>query len=193
MHVYAITGGIACGKSTVSRLFAELGTRIFSADDDAREARADPAVRVRIIEALGTDDPKLLAQKIYADPDARKVLNGIVHPEVRARMRARIDAARSSAEPGLTLYEVPLLFEGNLETWFDGSVAVYAAPEVQRARLHVRHPDATQADLDARLASQLPPEEKARRADFTVRTDTNLDETRAEVEAIYAALISQPT
>ncbi len=192
MHIYAITGGIACGKSTALKLFADLGAQIFSADDDARDARADLAVRARILAAFGTDDPKRLAEKIYADPDARKTLNGIVHPEVRQRMRQRIDAARSSAEPGLALYEVPLLFEGGLETWFDGTIAVLAAPEVQRARLHERHPDATEAELDARLASQLPPEEKARRAGFIVRTDTSLAETTAQVAAIYAALVPLP-
>jgi dephospho-CoA kinase len=188
MRVFAITGGVACGKSTVLKLFAEQGATVYSADEDAREARAEPDVQTRILAALGTLEPKELAAKIYADPEARKILNGIVHPEVRKRMRARIDAARANLEPGLVLYEVPLLFEGGLETWFDGTVAVVATPDVQRARLRERHPQATDAELEARLAAQLDPAEKARRADYAIRTDVTLEETRVQVVRVFLAL-----
>ncbi len=188
MRAFAITGGVACGKSTVLKLFAEQGATIYSADEDARAARAEPEVQARILEALGTTDPKELAAKIYADPGARKALNGIVHPEVRKRTRTRIDAAHNSDEDGFILYEVPLLFEGSLETWFDGTIAVVASPDVQRARLRERHPDATEADLDARLSAQMAPEEKAKRADYAIRTDVPLEETRSEVERVYGFL-----
>jgi dephospho-CoA kinase len=188
MRVFAITGGVACGKSTVLKLFAEQGATIYSADEDARAARAEPEVQARILAALGTLEPKEMAAKIYADPEARKTLNGIVHPEVRKRIRARIEAARASAAPGLVLYEVPLLFEGGLETWFDGTIAVVAKPEVQRARLKERHPAATDAELDARLSAQMDPAEKARRADFAIRTDVSLEETRTEIARVFGQL-----
>jgi dephospho-CoA kinase len=189
MRVFAITGGVACGKSTVLKLFAACGATIFSADDDARAVRSDPEIQRRIRAALGTVEPKELAARIYTDPDARRTLNAIVHPEVRKKMRTRIDAARESPERGLTLYEVPLLFEGKLETWFDGTIAVVTSPKIQRARLKERHPEASETDLDARLAAQLPPDEKARRADFVIRTDTSLEETRAQVQQLSATLM----
>lgn len=188
MNVWAITGGVACGKSTVARLFADLGAEIRDADADAREARADPEIRARIREAFGTVEPSELATAIYADPNARTELNGIVHPEVRKRMRAAIDAARSSPARGLLLYEVPLLFEGSLEAWFDGAICAYCPPDVQRARLAQRHPELTEDQLDERLAAQLPVEEKVRRSQIAIHTDGTLDETRARVKACFRQL-----
>ena len=188
MKVWAITGGVACGKSTVSRLFQELGASIRDADADAREVRADPKFQARIREAFGTVEPAELAKAIFADPMSRKTLNEIVHPEVRKRMRAAIDAARAATEPGLLLYEVPLLFEGGLETWFDGVICAYAPTEVQIFRLRERHPDLSDSDLDRRLASQLPIDEKARRSDVVVRTDLALEDTRHQVVALWNQL-----
>ena len=190
MNVWAITGGVACGKSTVARLFAELGAEIRDADADAREARADPLVRKRILEAFGTAEPSELATLIYSDPDARKKLNGIVHPEVRKRMRTAIDDSRDNPTSGLLLYEVALLFEGGLESWFDGVICAYCPPDVQRARLAQRHPELTKNQLDERLAAQLPIEEKARRAQVVIRTDGTLAETQEQVRAVWRQLVA---
>ncbi|WP_309714935.1 dephospho-CoA kinase [Armatimonas sp.] len=188
MHIWAITGGIACGKSTVSKLFAECGAKIASADEDARAVLAvGETTRVAVLEAFGTIDRTELAAKIFGDTEARKRLNGIMHPAIRQRMRTVIDAAQSDSTVGLLLYEVPLLFEGGLETWFQGVVAVAASPQTQLTRLKERglSDDAAQQ----RLASQLDPKEKVRRADFVVHTDTTLAETKESVQAIYQAIL----
>ena len=188
MNVWAITGGIACGKSTVARLFGELGATVRSADDDARAARADPDVRAKILAALGTVEPDALSKIIFADPESRKTLNGILHPEVRTRMRAAIDEARRAPDAGLLLYEVPLLYEGGLETWFDGVICAAAAPDVQRARLKSRHPELSGDEIERRIAAQIPADEKARRADVVIRTDGPIEGTRDAVAALWTRL-----
>ncbi|MCX6366960.1 MAG: dephospho-CoA kinase [Armatimonadetes bacterium] len=188
MQTWAITGGIACGKSTVSKLFAECGAMLASADEDARAVLAEgEPTRAAVWEAFGTIDRAELAAKIFGDAEARKRLNAIMHPAIRQRMRTVIDTAQADSTVGLLLYEVPLLFEGGLEAWFQGVVAVAASPQTQLTRLKAR--GLSEAAAQQRLAAQLDPEEKVRRADFVVRTDITLAETKLSVQAIYQAIL----
>ncbi|WP_395093851.1 dephospho-CoA kinase [Armatimonas sp.] len=187
MYIWAITGGIACGKSTVSQLFAECGARIASADDDARTVLAENSpTRAAVLELFGTVERAELATKIFGDPDARAKLNSLMHPAIRQQMRAAIGAAQADSTQGLLLYEVPLLYEGTLDTWFQGVIAVAANRKTQLARLKAR--GLSDEAARQRLAAQLDPEEKVRRADFVVRTDVPLAETRAAVLTIYQAI-----
>lgn len=196
-----LTGGIASGKSTVARMFADLGAQTASADEDARAVLAPgSAILVAVLTAFpeaanadGTVNRVALGARIFADTDARNRLNALMHPAIRVRMRGVLEAARASDLPGLLVYEVPLLFEGELQTWFDATVATLATRNDQATRLQEREQSAgrvflTEDALAERLAAQMPPEEKARRADFVIRTDTTLEETRQQVEAVYRAL-----
>lgn len=189
MHVWAITGGIACGKSTVSRLFAEQGAQIASADDDARAVLTDGSgTREAVLAAFGTLDRAALGKRVFEDPEARKTLNALMHPAIRRRMRATIDAARAEDRLGLLLYEVPLLYEGGLETWFDGVIAVQASHESQRSRLLAR--GLSEIEAEQRLAAQLDPLEKVRRSQQVVSTDIPIEETRAAVAIAYSQILA---
>ena len=188
MRVWAITGGIASGKSTVSRFFAEQGAQLASADEDARAVLSDGSgTREAVLAAFGTLERDTLAERIFHDPQARTTLNGIMHPAIRRRMRSAIEAAQVNLLPGLFLYEVPLLYEGGLETWFEGVIAVLASPAQQLARLQAR--GLSQSAAEARLHAQLSPEEKARRADIVIHTDVPEEETRVAVREAYQKLV----
>jgi dephospho-CoA kinase len=195
MHVWAITGGIACGKSTVSALFASCGAQIRSADEDARLVvqSGSPtlaAVLAEFPEAADqnqTLDRAILARIIFSDPSARQRLNTIMHPAIRQQMRAAIDTARASTSNALLLYEVPLLYEGGLDVWFDGVIAVICSKDRQLERLIAR--GMTEDAAQARIASQLDPLEKARRANYMVRTDVAAEITRQEIAQIFAAIM----
>ena len=110
-----------------------------------------------------------------------------MHPAIRQRMRTTIESAKENPTPGLLLYEVPLLYEGGLETWFDGVVAVVANPQTQLERLRAR--GLSDEAAAQRLAAQLDPDEKVRRADFVVRTDTTWQETQESVAAVYRQIL----
>lgn len=205
MKVIGLTGGIASGKSAVARMFAECGAQVESADVDARavlEPGGDALTGVLqafpdTANADGTINRSALAARIFADPDARKLLNSLTHPAIRKRMRAAIDTARADTSNSVLIYEVPLLFEGGLETWFDATVATLVAPEVQAERLQERErsagrPPLTPEQLEDRLVAQMPNEEKARRATYVVRTDIPMAETQARVEELYRELTATP-
>jgi dephospho-CoA kinase len=208
MNVYALTGGIASGKSTVAQMFADLGAEVRSADIDAREVLIPPSPTLQAVLTAfpdvqnpdGTVNRQRLGEQIFSDPEARQRLNAIMHPAIRLRMRAAIDSARSSdcndspcsleERAGVLLYEVPLLYEGGLETWFDGVVVVLANRALQAERLQAREakagrPPLTEEQIAERLQAQMSPEEKAERADFVIRTDIPLRETEAEVRQIW--------
>ena len=200
MIIVGVTGGIAGGKSTVTRMLANLGAEVRSADEDARAVLADgspalAAVLAAFPEARAEDGAlsrALLARRIFADPGARARLEAILHPAIIARMTGAITAARS-ADPGVLAYETPLLYEARLEALFDAVIAVLATPELQRERLQARERAAnrnplTEDELSARLGAQIPPEEKARRADFVIRTDGTLADTEAQVRRVWERL-----
>ena len=187
----ALTGSIGMGKSTVAAMFARAGVPVFDADAVVRELQAPGGGLVEKIGALfpgcvraGTLDRECLAEIVLSDRAKLTQLEQIVHPAVQ-EARERFIAANGEA-PAL-VFEIPLLFETGGETAFDKVVVVSAPADVQRARV-LKRAGMSAERLDAILARQTPDEEKRRRADFVVDTDTDLSTTEAQVREILACL-----
>ncbi len=206
MIIVGITGGIACGKSFVTALFAKWGAVRASADEDARTVIAPGSLLLEQVLAAfpeprlpdGTLSRALLAQRTFADSIARAKLESLLHPAIFARMESTISAARSSDAAPLLAYEVPLLFEKHREAMFDKTLAVVCSPETQGARLQVREltqngATLTPEQIAARLATQLPNAEKARLADFVITTDGSEDGTTEQARIVWRGLVgSEP-
>ena len=178
MRLVGLTGGIATGKSAFARSLRALGVPVIDADQLARAAvaRGTPALAAIVAEfgeaVLGADgelDRKRMAAIVFHDEVARRRLEAIVHPAVRALFRAEV--ARLAAEGhGTAFYDVPLLYEAGLESQVDLTVVVWAPRAAQIARLVAR--DGISAlEAESRLAAQLPIDEKAARADVVVSND----------------------
>jgi dephospho-CoA kinase len=203
MAIWAITGGIACGKSAVIAAFERRGVTCYSADKDARDVLKDPIVDQAVrdafpdaLDATGQLDRAILGQLIYADSSRRTLLGQIMHPAIRARMKTRIEQNQRYEPIELELYEVPLLFEGGLEAWFDGTICVTCSPDIQRHRLIERHRDRynttlTGEEVDQILASQLPVAVKAERADIVIDNSGSTDDLESKVESVMETLISK--
>lgn len=171
----AVTGGIAVGKSTVLAMFADLGYSTASADDIAAEVLAEPGIRGAISEALslgpdwGRDE---LRDSILVDPEARKRLNGIMHPAIRDRMkRLEID-----------VWEVPLLHEATLSPSFSDVICVLCSYEEQVSRLQERLGDG--AMVERAIQAQLNLYAKAILSDEMIRTDYAVHLVRKDVQTI---------
>ena len=175
MRVVGLTGGIATGKSTFAVALRALGVPVVDADALARAvvAPGTPALAA-IVQAFGPDvldaagglDRKRLGARVFSDPDARRRLEAITHPAIR---QAMVDETARLAAAGhdLVFYDAPLLFEVGLDRALAAVVVVYAPRDVQRARL-ARRDGLSPAEAEARLAAQLPIEDKAARADAVV-------------------------
>lgn len=200
MAIWAVTGGIACGKSAVVNAFKALGITCYSADEDARDVLTDPDVDRKVrsafpdaIDSQGQLNRATLGRLIFADADRRALLGQIMHPYIRERMRARIDQNHASTVEKLELYEVPLLFEGGLEAWFDGTICVTCKPEVQTLRLIDRHYLRYQAQMSVEevkhiLKSQIPVEDKAIKSDIVIDNSGTEDDLIQAVTKVLATL-----
>jgi dephospho-CoA kinase len=188
----ALTGGIATGKSTCLDRFEAAGVPVIDADQLARDAVAPgtpglAAVRARfgheVITASGSLDRGHLARIVFADAASRADLEAIVHPFVFAGISEWFaQQARSPAEPGFAVADVPLLYETGHQDDFDRVIVVACTPEQQVARLVAR--DAlTEAEARQRLAAQWPIDTKRALADYVIDTSGTREETERQVDA----------
>lgn len=164
MRRIALTGGIACGKSLVSRFLNEAGVETIDADDIVHELLPDPAERKRI------------AAEVFADPDKRRALEARLHPLVKARIDAFLSEA--SARPRVAV--VPLLFETGWDKDYDLVCCVASPRETQIVRMMTTR-GYTREEAEARLAAQLPVDEKAARADYVIRNEGTPGDLRSAV------------
>lgn len=194
MLLVGLTGGIGTGKSTVARMLARRGAVVVDADDLARRAVAAGTpgyakVVARFGDGIlapdGSIDRKRLADVVFSDPAARRDLEAIVHPEV-ARMFAE-EAARHRGTDRVVVYVAPLLVEAGRADDFDVLVVVTAPEEAQVARL-VRDRAMTEEEVRARIAAQLPQEEKAARADLVIENAGSLEALERQVDAVWRDL-----
>jgi dephospho-CoA kinase len=190
-----LTGGIASGKSTVARMFVELGAPVVDADLIAREvvAPGQPALAdiVRafgagVLDAAGELDRKKLGAIVFADDAKRRALNAITHPRIAAVTQSRLAELRARGEP-VALYEAALLVENNIHHGLDGLIVVSTDEARQRERLAAR--DALDAAaVGARLAAQAPLAEKLAAATWVIDNSGSLDDTRRQVNALWQTL-----
>jgi dephospho-CoA kinase len=194
MRLYGLTGGIATGKSTVSRMFREEGVPIVDADLLAREvvesgqsALAEIAAAFPFaIAADGQLNRRALADHIFAHPEARLTLEAITHPRIRALATVRTQALADVGHR-YALYDAPLLFERNLHLGLAGVIVVVCGEQTQLARLMAR--DALSLDqAKARVGAQLSLEAKRALADWVIDNDGSLTDTRRQVQAVFAAI-----
>ena len=196
----ALTGGIACGKSTLAKFLRELGIRLLDADDVVHELEAPggaavPAIVARfgagILAADGSVDRPKLAGIVFADAAARRDLEAILFPLVRSRLRAfTSEAARRGRPPStapLYIAIIPLLFESHWESDYD-IIIVIASPERIQIERMMKTRGYTRAQAEARLAAQMPVAEKAARADFVVVNDSTHEHLKDEARRLVAWL-----
>ena len=193
--ILGVTGGMASGKTTVTQAFQVLGAVVVSADVLAREvvrpgskALQDIAeyFGYQVLKEDGTLNRKLMANIIFNDNQARIALNGITHPAIAALARTRLRAAEQGGAP-LVIYDAPLLYEVGADRQVDKVLVVKIDAEVQLARLMARDGINRQQAL-ARVAAQMPQEEKVARADFVIDNSGTVKETQAKVRSLMECL-----
>ena len=190
--ILGLTGGIASGKSVIADSFVECGAILVSADLLAREvvnpgsptlAKLVDAFGVDILTPGGTLNRDMMAQRVFSDPSARRLLESITHPEIAHLAECRL-AELNRSPHDLIVYEVPLLFEAGAESRVDQVLVVVVDPAVQRARL-VQRDNLNEAEANQRIAAQWPQADKVQKADFVIDNSGSLQDTRVMVAALY--------
>jgi dephospho-CoA kinase len=193
--VVGLTGSIAMGKSTVGRMFAELGCPVFDADSAVRDFyRAEGVGPVESVfpgvVVDGVVDRERLAVRVLGEADAILRLEAVVHPAVAVRRVRFLEEARGLGRR-VAFCDIPLLFETGGDRAFDLVIVVSARPEIQRARALARE-GATRAKFEAIISRQIPDIEKRRRAHFVIDTNGPLHESRAQAECLVRAIAALP-
>ena len=194
MKVLGLTGGIGMGKSTSARLLRAREVPVVDTDDLARQVVAPG--QAALAEVLAAFGPKMagpdgrlrrdeLARCVFADPAARRRLEAILHPPIRALWRAQVETWRAEGRP-LAVVVIPLLFETKAETELDLTICVACSAPTQQQRLQARGWSPEQ--IEQRLQAQWPVETKAARADYLVWTEADLDVHAAQIERILRRL-----
>ncbi|MHB1328215.1 MAG: dephospho-CoA kinase [Gemmatimonadales bacterium] len=191
-----LTGNVASGKSSVARLFADWGAVVIDADAIVHQLQQpgtavfDAMVREfgpSILADDGSLDRAVLRALIFRDPAARKTLNAITHPAVRARRDEMMGEARQRGTP-IVVQDIPLLFEVLDPASFDAVVLVDAPIETRRARMEeIRGLDS--ATAQAMIEAQIPSEEKRARATYVIDNDGSLDDLTARARTVWTDLI----
>ena len=185
--VLGLSGGMGCGKSTATRLFAECGFKTVDCDRIVRDEllpRAEVVAALagrfgrQVVGADGRLDRAAVAARVFAADADRLWLEALLHPLVRAAWRA----ALASDLEARWVVEVPLLFEKGLENWFDSTICVATSSAQQLSRLEAR---GVAPDLAAaRIAKQLPLPRKIAAADFVLLNDGSLDFLKEQVASL---------
>jgi dephospho-CoA kinase len=194
MKVCGLTGGVGMGKSTAAGFLREHGAQIVDTDELARQLvqpgqpaldEIQAAFGKNVISSTGELKRGELAQIVFADVNARKKLEAILHPCIRERWLAQVEIWRGENR-ALAVVVIPLLFETQAESHFDKIICVASSAAAQRERLLAR--GWTPEQIEQRLAAQMPVEQKIARADFIVWTDGALEVHSRQIERIFAKL-----
>jgi dephospho-CoA kinase len=193
---FGLTGGVASGKSTAARIFEELGARIIDADRIGHEClrKSEPAYQdivrtfgTAILDPSGEIDRRRLGAIVFGDLEKLAQLNAIVHPQIMARVEELASRYHAEDPDAVVLVDAALIFEAGIGGRFTKVVVTWCRAEQQMERLMAKT-GISREEAERRIASQMPVEEKRRRADFVIDCSGSRENTRAQVERIYDEL-----
>ncbi|MDO5325092.1 MAG: dephospho-CoA kinase [Clostridia bacterium] len=186
-YVIGLTGGIACGKSNISRALKEAGVPVIDADEISRNVTAMggpalPAIREKWGDQVFDGDElnrRALSDIVFADPQAREALNAIIHPMVLSEIHRQMDET-----DGPVVMDVPLLFEVGMDSWCQEIWCAYV-PQKEQVRRVRKRGKITYAEALRRIHSQMPVMEKRKRADHVIRTTGTKEESGRRALALW--------
>lgn len=192
-----LTGSVATGKSTVSKMIQKAGIPLVDADIAARKVVERGTVGLaeivayfgkEILLADGSLNRAKLADIIFKNEEKRQKLNKITHPRVKDYMLEERKRYFSMGEK-VVFFDIPLLFESHLESLVDQIVVVWVTPETELKRLMERNNLKKEAALD-RINSQMGIDEKAKKADFVINNNESLEKTEKQVSAFIDRFVN---
>lgn len=195
MDIYGLTGGIGSGKSAAAAIFEECGVPVVSADELSRIVVTPGSEGLTAVVAAfgegvltpeGELDRRKLGAIIFKDPSQRARLEGILHPRIRDSFQDVLTALEATGQH-LVVYEVPLLFENNLEKQMKAVILV-SAPEDQRIARVMTRDKLNADDVRARMAAQMDDQTRRSKAQYVLENDGDLEHLRAQVEALLARI-----
>lgn len=197
--IIGLTGGIVSGKSTVARMFKDLGAKIVDADKLGHKViLPQGAAWKRIIKIFGKDilqkdqtiNREKLGKIVFANQNLLKKLNKITHPEIIKLIKKEISLAKddSKEEKKILIIDAALIYETKIDRLMDKIIVVYLDEEEQLERL-IKRNNLSEKEALQKIKSQIPLKEKIEIADYVIDNSNSLDKTKEQVETIWQELI----
>ena len=195
--IIGLAGGIGSGKSTVARLFGEMGGLVLSADEHVREAYSDPAVKSTIrawwgdevFDKAGTVNRRVLGRIVFENPEEKKRLEALIHPIVAQTRRRAMEASADDAQVLAYVWDIPLLFEVGLERDCDAVVFVEAPLEKRLNRVKAAR-GWDEAELLRREKLQLPLDNKRQMSNYILQNTADVGFARRQVQDVLSTILT---
>ena len=193
---FGLTGGAACGKSTVARYFQDLGACIIDADRVGHDLIEPGQAAYReilahfgkdILDSSGRIDRKKLGPQVFRDPQRLGVLNAILHPRIIARVQELAAEQQRRNAHAVVIVDAALLFESGLSGTLRKVMVAWCRPEQQLERLMAKS-GVSREEAEGRIRAQMSVEEKRRRADYVIDCSGSMEETRRQAEQLFREL-----
>ncbi len=189
MKVIALTGGIASGKSTVSKMFEKLNCKVIDADKIVHQIyESDSEFKAKVLARFASLDRKKIATIVFQNKQELEWLEAQLHPAVRKKVSEEIEKARQKNYP-LLLVEAALMVESNYYQQFDGLLLVKSRPSLQKQRSILRDGLAEQ-EVEKRLQAQLDDAAKEKFATWVIDNSGSLEDTEKKVEKLFLEITS---
>lgn len=198
MKRFALTGGIASGKSLVAQYFKEAGIPVIDADQLSRQVVAKGSIGLQLItESFGKDildpqgalDRQKMGALVFSDPQKRKILEGILHPLIAQTGVTQMNALEADGHP-FSIYEASLIFENNLQEAFDATLLVTASTKSQMTRLMQRD-GLTPLEAQNRVDSQMSLDEKKKMTNFHIENDSTEHHLKVATAKVWKQITGQ--
>jgi dephospho-CoA kinase len=198
--IIGLTGGIVSGKSTVARMFKDLGAKIVDADKLGHKViLPQGAAWKRIIKIFGKDilqkdqtiNRKKLGKIVFANQNLLKKLNKITHPEIIKLIKKEISLVKddSKEEKKILIIDAALIYETKIDRLMDKIIVIYLDEEKQLERL-IKRNNLSEKEALQKIKSQIPLKEKIEIADYVIDNSNSLDKTKEQVETIWQEIVS---
>ena len=197
MIVIGVAGGIASGKSTVTRVYERLGARVLDADAIGHDLlRSEPmrdgirkAFGEGVLTAKGEVDRRALGRLVFGDDQARQRLNRLVRPAIRAEIRRRVAKMCGEGYDGVVVVDAPLLVDTGPTDLADRVILVTAPAAIRKERIVLRS-GLTEREAEERIAAQVPDTKQARWADFVLENNGTEEELTNSAEVLWKQILS---
>ncbi|MBO0324211.1 dephospho-CoA kinase [Muricauda sp. CAU 1633] len=192
MKIVGLTGGIGSGKSTVAKMFRELGVPVYDSDEEAKKLMVSSTeVKEAIIELLGKKaysdavlDRTFIAKKVFKDPELLQQLNAIVHPAVREHF---LEWAQKKVVP-YVIQETALIFENGVQDKYDYTILVTAPKEIRLQRVMDRD-GVDEQQVVERMQNQMEDNKKIQLANFCIE-NVDLETTKQKIKDLHTELVA---
>lgn len=194
MIIVGLTGNFGMGKSTVARIFRDLGAATIDTDEIVKNLLCQTEVLEEIKKAFGDDlvtdntvDKKLLSQIVFNAPHLRISLEDILHPRIFKNIEYEVYKLKAAGENNIIIIEAPVIFERGYQNKFDIIITVFTPIDTAIERL--RNKEITEEEARKRLDSQFPIEMKVSKSDYSIDNSKPLENTKEQVMEIYQRLL----